>query len=82
MMSEVPIDVLGIPAGLLVLAAAVIGAILGLVWLRRMLTIEPDAHSFRATSGSARPWRMPVAIGLAAAAVLLVAAALGVIRLG
>jgi hypothetical protein len=82
MMSEVPIDVLGIPAGLLVLAAAVLGAIVGLVWLRRMLTIEPDARSFRATSGSARSWRLPAAIGLAAAGVLLVAAALGVIRLG
>lgn len=49
------IDVSGIP-GDVVLAVGVVGGVVGLLWLRRILTIEPETHSFRATAGRDRPW--------------------------
>lgn len=72
---------LGMPANGLVLVVAVAASIIGLVWMRRMLTIEPETHSFRATSPRTRRAGAVAATGLVIAGVLLVLAALGAIRL-
>jgi hypothetical protein len=50
------VSVIGIPADVIVLAVAVGAAIIGLLWLRRIVTIEPEVHSFRSTAGHERSW--------------------------
>lgn len=40
----------GVPVLLLILGFGVVMSIVGVVWVHRILTIEPDAHSFRATA--------------------------------
>jgi hypothetical protein len=58
--------VLGVPGPLIVLAAAVIGSVVGIAWLRRIGGIEPEPRSFRATHGR----RTPFATSLAGAIVI------------
>lgn len=69
-------------ATFIVLAIAVAGSVVGLLWLRRTLTIEPDVHSFRATSPPGTLRRALVGVGLVAAVMLLMAIGLRTIRLG
>lgn len=67
------IDIFGIPVDLIVLAIGVVGGVVGLLWLRRILTIEPETRSFRATAGRDRPWvaivGAVIVIGLVALAI-------------
>jgi len=72
---------LGGPAQVFTLGFAVVVAIVGLAWMRRTLTIEPDAHSFRATAPTHQWGRVLAAAGLLVAALLLAAVGLGVVRL-
>jgi hypothetical protein len=67
------LSLMGIPAEVIVLAVAVVGSVVGLIWLRRLLTIEPEVHSFRATAGRGRSWP---AIGAAVVIIVLTALAL------
>ncbi len=68
----------GVPASVIVLTMAVLGAVVGLLWMRRLLTIEPDTHTFRATARPARWGRLLVAAGLLVTGVLLAMLVLGV----
>jgi hypothetical protein len=55
-------SIFGIPAEVIVLAVAVGAAVVGLLWLRSIVTIESEVHSFRATDPRGRPWIAIVAI--------------------
>ena len=66
------VSVVSLPAELIVLAVGVGGVVVGLLWLRRIVTVESEPHSFRATAD--RPRRWP-----AIAAVLAVVVLLGVL---
>jgi len=81
-MLDARVAFLGVPADLLVLAIAVAGSIVGLVWLRRILTIEPETHSFRATAASSGRARIVITVGLILVAALLALASLGALRVG
>ena len=65
-----------LPGPVLVLAAAVLGSVVGAAWLRRATGLEPEARSFRATDPP-RWWVDPllrvVAVVAAVGAVLAVA---------
>jgi len=49
-MFDVTVDVFGISLDLIVFAAAAVAWAVGMLLLRRVLRIEGDAHSFRATN--------------------------------
>jgi hypothetical protein len=70
------LSLMGIPAEVIVLAVAVVGSVVGLIWLRRLLTIEPEVHSFRATAGRGRSWP-----AIVAAVVIIVLTALALLAL-
>ncbi len=68
----------GVDVGAILLGVAVVGSVIGLLWLRRILTIEPETRSFRATAGSP-PWRsrlLAATIAAVAPLILLVIAIL------
>jgi hypothetical protein len=72
------VSLLGLPADLLVLLVAVAGSIVGLLWLRRLLTIEPEVETFRATSARGGRGRVLVAVGLIMVAALLAVGLAGI----
>lgn len=79
---DAQVTLFGLPGQAVVLALAIVGGVVGLIWMRRLRTIEPEVHSFRATSAPARRGQVLIAVGLIATAILLAVIALGAIRLG
>ena len=65
-------DPMSLAIGLGLAAVVVAGLLLGLLWVRRLTSVESEAHVFHSTAPADRPWRL-YAIG---AGVLLLAFAI------
>jgi hypothetical protein len=74
------VSVRGVDVSVILLGIAVAGCVVGLVWLRRILTIEPESRSFRATAGSP-PWRSRLLAAAIAAVALLILLVIAILAL-
>jgi len=74
-------DALGdLPGPVLVLAAAVLGSVVGYTWLRRVTGVESETRSFRATDPP-RWWVDPLLRAIAVIAVVVAVLALALLAL-
>ncbi len=70
------VNVGGLPAGVIVLIFGIVGTLLGWLFMRRALTIEPETHNFRATAPDRPNWLLRAGLGLGLAALALAVIAL------
>jgi hypothetical protein len=70
------VNVGAIPAQVILLGFAIVAMVVGWLWIRRALDIEPDVHSFRATAPVSPNWLLRAGIGLGFVSIALVLFAL------
>ena len=72
------VNIVGLPAAVILLAIALVMMACGAVWIRRRVEIEPETHNFRATAPGQPNWflRAGIALGFVAFGLALVAIAL------
>ena len=67
------VNVGGIPAQVIILGLGLVLMIVSVLWIRRLMNIEPETHNFRATAPEHPNWLLRAGLGLGFFALALVA---------
>ena len=58
------VNIGGLPAGVITVVVATLLMVVGVVWFRRRMEVEPETHNFRATAPDRPNWLIRAGLGL------------------